>query len=140
MYDDIGESEWSAAHARQLHALFQKEWWTAARSLDEVDDMLRLATHRYAIRHVASDHLVAFARVVTDGIFKALIFDVIVDDAHRGEALGHRLMKRIETDPTLSRVAHLELYCLPELQPFYERHGFTRDIGGVGLMRRDHRA
>jgi len=40
-----------------------------------------------------------------------------------------------EADPRLSRVKHFELYCLPELEPFYESFGFSTEAGGVRLMR-----
>ena len=66
---------------------------------------------------------------------KRFIFDVVVDPAHRGRALGRQLMERILSDPRLARVKHFELYCLPELEPFYQRLGFSADVGGVRLMR-----
>ena len=39
--------------------------------------------------------------------------------------------------PDLARVRHFELYCRPDVGPFYERHGFSTEVGGVRLMRRD---
>jgi len=37
--------------------------------------------------------------------------------------------------PELSGVRHFELYCLPELVSFYQRHGFSSDVGGIQLLR-----
>ena len=45
-------------------------------------------------------------------------------------------MDAIVNHPTLSAVKHLELYCLPNMVPFYERWGFSTDVSGVSLMRR----
>ena len=73
----------------------------------------------------------------TDYTFKALVFDVIVADAHRGKGLGEHLLKLVLEHPDLARVRHFELYCLPDVGPFYERHGFSTEVGGVRLMRRD---
>ena len=45
-------------------------------------------------------------------------------------------MKAILGDARLSRVKHFELYCLPELEPYYAAFGFSTDVGGIRLMRR----
>ena len=82
-------------------------------------------------------NLIGFVRVITDYTFKALVFDVIVADAHRGKGLGDHLIKLVLEHPDLARVRHFELYCLPDVGPFYERHGFSTEVGGVRLMRCD---
>jgi hypothetical protein len=38
--------------------------------------------------------------------------------------------------PSLKTVRHLELYCLPELIPFYRRWGFTDELGELRFLRR----
>ena len=81
--------------------------------------------------------LIGFARVITDYTFKALVFDVIVACAHRGKGLGEHLIKLVLEHPDLARVRHFELYCLPDVEPFYQRYGFSTEVGGVHLMRRD---
>ncbi len=119
----------------QLHALYQGEWWTAGRSLEDVRLMLAGSAHIYGICAAETQRLAGFARVLSDGVFKALIFDVIVDPAFRGQRIGQKLMKNVVSDPRLARVRHFELYCLPELERYYENLGFTADVGGVRLMR-----
>ncbi len=122
-------------HIARLHELYQLEWWTRDRNLEDVRAMVSSSEYLYGIVAGESDDLVGFARVLSDKVFKALIFDVVVDPAHRGQALGRQLAARILSDPRLARVKHFELYCLPELEPFYERLGFSADVGGVRLMR-----
>ena len=48
---------------------------------------------------------------------------------------GRRLIELVLQHPDLAQVKHFELYCLPELGAFHERHGFSTDVGGVRLMR-----
>ena len=122
-------------HVLQLHNFYTREWWTAGRALDDVRAMLSGSSHLYAFADERTRRLVGFARVLTDGVFKAFIFDLIVDPAHRGKALGREMMESILGDPRLARVKHFELYCLPELEPYYDRFGFSTDVGGVRLMR-----
>lgn len=83
----------------------------------------------------SNDQLIGFARVLTDYIFKAMIFDVIVSEKHRGLGLGDKLIEPIKSHPALHQVRHFELYGLPDMEAFYERHGFTIKTGGVKLMR-----
>lgn len=120
-----------------LHRLYQDEWWTAGRARDDVETMLTESDVIVAFCDEATDELVAFSRVLTDGVYKALVLDVIVSPDHRGTGLGRRLMDAIVTHPDLSEVDQFELYCLEELVPFYERWGFTDELSGLRLMRRD---
>jgi GNAT superfamily N-acetyltransferase len=123
------------AQVPDLVALYQKEWWTKGRQLADVRRLLAHADIVVAYCERESRRLVAFARVLTDGVYKALIFDVIVADSHRDLGLGRVLMDAIVEHPKLKTVRHLELHCLPELIPFYQRWGFTDELGELHFMR-----
>jgi predicted GNAT family N-acyltransferase len=123
-------------HLLELHRLYQTEWWSRGRTMDDVKRVLEHSDFVFPIFSEPAHRLVAFARVLSDRVFKALIFDVIVAAEHRGERLGRMLMDRIVRHPELDRVKHFELYCLPDLVPFYEKWGFSTDVGGVAFLRR----
>ena len=126
----------SEAQTQQLHSLYQREWWTVGRSLADVRTMLQHSDFVFAIAAPDTEELLAFARVLTDHVFKALVLDVIVHPDHRSAGLGSFLMAHIMGHPVLSRVRHIELYCLPERAEFYRRHGFTSELGELHFMRR----
>lgn len=126
----------SESQIQDLWTLYQSEWWTKGREMADVRCMLEHSDIIIGLCEPATKRLVAFARVLTDYVYKALIFDVIVDAPHRGSGLGQALLDAIVGHPELQRVRHWELYCLPELIPFYERWGFTEDLGGLRFMRR----
>ena len=100
--------------------------------------MLESSNLIFALCDTLNGRLVAFARVLTDGVFKAFIFDVIVAADVRNEGLGRRLIEAIADCPDLKDVRHFELHCLPELVPFYQKMGFSTDVSGVCLMRKRH--
>ena len=108
------------------------------RTLDETRGVVKHSDFVFAFVDEGG-RLVAFARVITDRVFKALVFDVIVAPDRRGDGLGRMLVDHIVTHPVIAGVKHLELYCLPELVPFYEAMGFSTDVGGVRFMRRTPR-
>jgi GNAT superfamily N-acetyltransferase len=61
---------------------------------------------------------------------------VIVAPEYRGLGLGDKLVALIAGHERLRDVKSFELYCLPEMVPFYQRHEFSEDVGNVRLMRR----
>ena len=118
-----------------LHTLYQNEWWTKSRTLEETRKVV--VGSQICLGLVEpSGKLVGFSRLLTDFIFKALVFDVIVAPEYRGLGLGDRLVSLVMAHERLREVKTFELYCLPELIPFYERHGFSDDVGKIRLMRR----
>jgi GNAT superfamily N-acetyltransferase len=124
---------------RDLMELYRHEWWTNARR-DE--DVARMLQHSDLVVGVCADpggRLVGFTRVLTDRTYKALVFDVIVDQAHRHAGLGRRLVQYVLDHPLLADVTHVELYCRPELIPFYEQWGFARPGPEVNFLRLEPR-
>lgn len=121
-------------HIAQLHQLYLQQTWSNTRTLEETH--LVASGSSLTLAFVDNDNnLIAFTRVLTDGIFKALVFDVIVDAQYRSQHLGSNLITAVKNHPRVQRVKHIELYCLPELQSYYQQFGFVTDIGGMQLMR-----
>ena len=80
--------------------------------------------------------LIGFSRVLTDYIYRAVIWDVVVDSAYQKRGLGQTLIESILNHPRLEPVEAFLLVCLPETVPFYEKLGFTADVGNLKLMKR----
>jgi predicted GNAT family N-acyltransferase len=120
-------------HIAQLHELYQHEWWTKGRTLEETKNCV--AGSQVCVGLIsANNELIGFARVLTDLTLKALIFDVIVRKDYRKTGLGDKLLSLIKSHKKLQDVKHFELYCLPEMCDFYAKHDFTT-IGEIRLMR-----
>lgn len=126
----------SPAQVDDLMRLYGNEWWTAQRTRPDVERMLAASDLLFAAVEEESDSLVAFARVLTDGTYLALVLDVIVAPGYRGAGLGRLIMESICAEPALRDVASIELVCQPEHVALYERWGFTENVGRSRLMRR----
>jgi len=122
------------AQIDDLHTLYRREWWTKDRTKEEIEIMLEHTDFIFGLVD-ERERLAGFARVLSDRIFKAEIYDVIVDPAHRGRGLGKRLMEEILAHPDLRRVKQFNLQCLEEMKPFYEELGFADLSGELVYMR-----
>lgn len=120
----------------ELHALYQTVWWTKGRTLEQTQRVVQHSDIIIAFCEMKTKRLVAFTRVLTDYVYKALVFDVIVADAYRRTGLGKRLLDAVVNHSDLKAVQHTELYCLPELMPFYRKWGFTAELGELRFMRK----
>jgi predicted GNAT family N-acyltransferase len=116
-----------------LMKLYKNEWWTKNRSKEEVIKMLQNTTLVFGI--VENDELVAFSRVLSDKVYKACIFDVIVKEDFRNKGYAKILMNEILNHKELKNVKTFELYCKDEMIGFYEKFGFKK-VEGLVLLKR----
>ncbi|MCI0403155.1 MAG: GNAT family N-acetyltransferase [Acidobacteria bacterium] len=113
----------------ELCDLYEREWWSRARTREDVRRMLTATDFVFAFEDEQSGELVAFCRVLTDTVYRAHLFDVIVKESHRGQGLGQGLMDAVVAHPVLGRVEKVILSCRTELVPFYAGWGFTTELG-----------
>lgn len=122
-------------HLNDLFLLFQNEWWTKNRTNDDIQKMLDLSHVAIGLVDSETDELVGFARAITDGMYRAFIFDVIVKGSDRNRGLGFTLMNSLLENSLIQRVERIELYCPERLVSYYEQFGFSTDVNGSTLMR-----
>src|SRR6476469_11260549 len=119
----------------ELMDLYKNEFWSDKRTREDVVKML--ASSDVIIGLVDEcDRLIGITRVLTDFVYRAIIFDVIIKPTHRKMGLGAKLMDAVLTHPELQAVEHFYLNCLTNMMPFYERWGFTDDVGELKFLRR----
>lgn len=111
--------------APELCALYGTYGWWADRDREAVERALAATDEAVALRDEESGELVAATRVLTDYTYYAMVFDVIVHEARRGEGLGEELLAAVVAHPPLADV-HLSLLAREGLVEFYESCGFER--------------
>jgi N-acetylglutamate synthase-like GNAT family acetyltransferase len=70
--------------------------------------------------------LIGFARATSDGVYRATIWDVVVDPNYQGAGIGRKLVQTLITHPRLSRMERIYLMTTNQ-QTFYKRIGFTEN-------------
>jgi predicted GNAT family N-acyltransferase len=126
----------SPSQVDDLMRLYANEWWTRDRTRSDVERMLADSDLLVVVTERESQALVAFARVLTDRTYVALLLDTIVAPTCRGCGLGRLLVEHVCSAPELCNVERIELTCQPELIPFYRKWGFTENVGRSRPMRR----
>jgi len=114
-------SEKKFLQPEQLLTLFQQAPWAKGRTLADAREMLRHTD--VALCAWDGDQLIGFGRVLTDFVYRATIWDVIVDEAYQKQGIGTEIVQRILRHPRLKKV---ELFWLCTRRPgFYEKLGFS---------------
>lgn len=77
---------------------------------------------------------VAFARATGDGVFNAIIWDVVVDPSFQGLGLGKAVMERLLEELVAKGICNIALYSEPRVLGFYRPLGFVADPDGIRGM------
>ena len=95
--------------------------WAAQRTPADLQTMLAGSVCAGAWQ---DDRLVGFARAITDGVYRALLEDVVVDESLRGQGIGRALVETLLE--RLAPVQQILLVCGDHLIPYYGQFGFER--------------
>ncbi|UCE38971.1 MAG: GNAT family N-acetyltransferase [Thermoplasmata archaeon] len=115
---------------KNLYELFSNERWTKHRKPNDIRKMIEKSDMIIGIVEKDTGKLLAFSRILTDFIYRAMIYDVMVNQSYRKKGLGRTLMKSIVNHPLLMSIEYIEIQCEPEMISFYEQFGFDKDIVG----------
>lgn len=109
----------------QLQNLFVKTaFWARSRNMDDLQ--MAIANSNPVVTVWDGDRLIGFARATSDGVYRAGIWDVVVDPDYQGVGLGRKLVQTVLSHPMVSKVERVYLTTTHQ-QSFYERIGFERN-------------
>ncbi|KAK7407493.1 hypothetical protein VNO78_09446 [Psophocarpus tetragonolobus] len=86
------------------------------------------------VEHRKSRRPVAFARATGDGVFNAIIWDVVVDPSFQGIGLGKAIIERLLQELLRRGISNIALYSEPRVLGFYRPLGFVADPDGIRGM------
>ena len=108
-------------HAALL-PLFEQSSWACGRTVAETTQMVRQTD---LLLTVWDDHqVIGCGRALTDYVYRASIWDVMVSALYQGQDIGSEIIRRILHHPSLRRV-ELFWLCTRDKQAFYESLGFS---------------
>lgn len=112
--------------------LDQHAFWAQGRSLGDLRRML--AGSAAVVSLWRGRRLVGFARASSDGVFRAVLWDVVIPEDLQGQGLGRQLVEALLNTPQLQGVERVYLMTTNSAG-FYEQLGFQRVEGQQLLLR-----
>jgi N-acetylglutamate synthase-like GNAT family acetyltransferase len=83
-----------------------------------------------------NEKLIAFGRMISDGVYQALICDVMVDPNEQGKGLGKQIIEKLVSKCQQSGIQSIQLFSAKGKHPFYKKLGFIereQDAPGMSL-------
>jgi N-acetylglutamate synthase-like GNAT family acetyltransferase len=84
-----------------------------------------------------NERLIAFGRMISDGIYQALICDVMVDPTYQNKGLGKQIIQELLTKCQESGIESIQLFAAKGKHHFYKKLGFQEreeDAPGMSLV------
>lgn len=109
-----------ALKAAELLRLFKQTNWAQHRTLIDVERLLQKMDIFVAVRD--QKRLIGFGRAITDGVFRAILDDIVVDDLYRGQGVGAFIVEGLLDQ--LRGIEEILLHTERHLEDFYAKYGF----------------
>jgi ribosomal protein S18 acetylase RimI-like enzyme len=111
-----------AIDLQQLKKLFDlAAFWASDRKIEDLE--IAINNSNPVVSVWDEERLIGFARVTSDGIYRATIWDVVIHPNYRGLGLGSKLVETVLSHQLVNRVERVYLMTTHQ-QKFYERIGF----------------
>lgn len=114
----------------QLQALFQlAAFWASDRTLEDL--AIAISNSDPVITVWDRNQTIGFARATSDGIYRAVIWDVVIHPDYQGAGLGRKLVQTVLSHAKICQVERVYLMTTHQ-QSFYEKIGF--ELNGSTTM------
>ena len=125
--------------AGEYKGLFDTTGWNNGYkvSADELHEALKQSWYISCAYH--SGQLVAFGRVVSDGVLYAMIYDLIVIPSYQGNGIGSKILHRIIDRCQEAHIREVQLFSAVGKSGYYQKWGFEvrpKDAPGMRLRKK----
>lgn len=109
----------------ELCAIFQYAPWAARRQPAQLEQMIAASFAVVTARR--GQRLVGFGRAWGDGLYRAVLDDIVVVPDERGKGVGRDIITQLLRE--CQAIDEVSLTCREEVATFYEQFGFRRYSG-----------
>ena len=104
-----------------LKLLNDNSSWASNRSQKDIKSMLEKST--VVVSAWNYNQMIGFGRATTDGIYRAVLWDVVVDKQYRNKGIGKSIVQKILDNPKVSKVEKVYIMTT-NCKTFYSNLGF----------------
>jgi GNAT superfamily N-acetyltransferase len=124
--------------AEDFFTLFATTGWNQTYDFTAEDLFAALKQSWYLVAAYDQAELVGSGRIISDGVFHALIVEMIIRPDYQGRGIGSAIMQRLLAKCRAKRIRDVQLFCARGKQGFYKRFGFEErpfEAPGMQLKR-----
>jgi len=121
--------------SEQLETLCSQVGWSP-RPLDLVKQSLENSFCHVTAWHKdqEKEQLIGFARAISDGIFHAVLLDIVVDPQFQNRGVGKAIVKTLIKQLSKAHVRDITLIASPHIANFYHKLGFVSQPNSLQWM------
>lgn len=106
-------------------ALFETTGWNKKYQLSADELIEAIRNSWYKISAYDKNQLIAYGRIISDGIAHALLLDIIIHPDYQGKYIGKEILFRLVEKCKKHGIKDIQLFCAKEKIGFYEKYGFV---------------
>jgi N-acetylglutamate synthase-like GNAT family acetyltransferase len=118
----------------QYYALFNTTGWNDNYKLTADELFTTLEKSWLVIGAYENDNLLGSCRIMSDGVYDAIILDLIVHPSYQKKGIGALLMHTVLDKISQTPIREINLFCAQGKAGFYKKFGFKiRDNDAPGM-------
>lgn len=124
------KSEIEGSELQELLEIYRSVGWMK-HDEEIIRTVFNASTHN--VFAVTEGRIIGFARALSDGVFNAAIYDVVVHKDHQGKGIARLLLENLLDE--LKNVSCIHLISTTGNTTFYEKCGFKKLTTGMAIYR-----
>jgi len=120
--------------SQEFFDLFETTGWNQAKPIQQDQIYTAISHSWYTVSAYKDDRLVGFGRVISDGIYHALIVEMIVHPKFQRQEIGSQILCKLVQRCREAGIQQIQLFCARGKSGFYQKHGFKeRPVDAPGM-------
>ena len=113
--------------------LHQNAFWAKSRSINDIKKSL--ANSDVIVSLWVGDEIVGFGRGLTDGIYRGVLWDIVIDQNYQGKGFGTLILKNLLSSKKIRNIKKLYLMTTNQ-KSFYSKFDF-KEVTSQDLLIRE---
>ncbi len=110
--------------SQEFFNLFETTGWNHAEPIEQDQIYTAISRSWYTVSAYYEDRLVGFGRVISDGVYHALIVEMIVHPDFQHQGIGSKILTILIQECQKAGIRQIQLFCARGKSGFYQEHGF----------------
>jgi ribosomal protein S18 acetylase RimI-like enzyme len=106
--------------------LFQTTNWNEEYKFTKEELSASIQNNWFCLSVYSAGQLIGFGRVISDGVYHALISDLIIQPEFQGQGLGAKVLGLLTEKCSRHKIRDIQLFAAKNKFAFYEKYGYIK--------------